>query len=41
MDTTVRILDKIDFPADLRKLNNEELNLLAEEIRELMMKRKK
>jgi len=39
MNTTARILDKIDTPRDLRNLNLEELNLLAQEMRELIIKK--
>ena len=34
----MNILDKIDSPADLRKLNENELIALADEIREQMVK---
>ena len=39
MNTTARILDKIDTPKDLKSLNAQELNLLADEMRELIIKK--
>ncbi len=39
MNTTTQILDKVNSPKDLRSLNSEELNLLAEEMRELIIKK--
>ena len=39
MDTTVNILNNINSLEDLKKLNTEELNLLADEMRELIIKK--
>ena len=39
MNTTTKILDRIDSPKDLKELNAEELNLLADEMRELIIKK--
>ena len=41
MNTTARILDKVDSPKDLKALNAQELNLLADEMRELIIKKSK
>ena len=39
MDMDLKILEKVNFPADLRKLNNGEMAELAEEIRQLILKK--
>ena len=39
MNTMARILDKVDSPKDLKSLNAQELNLLADEMRELIIKK--
>jgi 1-deoxy-D-xylulose-5-phosphate synthase len=39
MDTTISILDKVNSLQDLKRLNTEELNLLADEMRKLIIKK--
>lgn len=39
MNTATCILDKVNFPSDLKSLNIEELNLLASEMREAIIKK--
>ena len=39
METTLMVLDKVNHPVDLKKLSIEEMNILASEIRELILKK--
>ena len=39
METTLRVLDKVNTPEDLKNLSLEEMNILSGEIRELIMKK--
>ena len=39
MNTTTMVLDKVNNTEDLKKLSIEEMNILSEEIRELIMKK--
>ena len=39
METKLRILDKVNNSNDLKTLSNEELTILADEMRELIIKK--
>ena len=38
-EAAIRVVDKINSPEDVKKLNYEEMNLLASEIRDLIIKK--
>ena len=41
METTLTVLDKVNSPADLRRLSIDEMNELSHEMRELIIKKVK